>query len=405
MTTEFDAERSWERISAELRAQRQAQQKAWGNIDNATLGRYLAGEATPEERRRIESALEELPELRALTAVVRDVLGEVAPAVGPIPPREILSIRASREPQIVRFVRRRAALLAAACLLFAVGLTMPPLLSNRPQAVSRSPLPPDAVAFAAASGRAQAGVQPAVAKMKELDRQLDALERAGQYDSALALAERYPALAKQANLDYRPEFAQRLNRLAHLCQQEDHFDRAEPTLCKVHAICREALGPTHPTTVQAGKSLANIYQVALNAPLSADATTHPVPAPAIAVVTAKDRAEHRRERAVSIRVRISQQNVEELRKSVVPVLSEALQHASTSVERQTLALAIGKLGPAARDAAPYLTSALQKAATPGEEQCLRAALSQIEAATGKIGPTRSLLGIAGGAACEGAYRR
>jgi hypothetical protein len=76
MASDVNAENQWERVAAELRACREAQQRAWGDLDDALLGRYLAGEVDPEERRQIESALQELPELRKLTELVRDVLGE-----------------------------------------------------------------------------------------------------------------------------------------------------------------------------------------------------------------------------------------------------------------------------------------------------------------------------------------
>ena len=76
MAIEFDPTEQWHRVASELRAYKETQQQAWGDIDNATLGRYLAGELSGEERARVEQALTQYPELLKLTDVVRDVLEE-----------------------------------------------------------------------------------------------------------------------------------------------------------------------------------------------------------------------------------------------------------------------------------------------------------------------------------------
>lgn len=111
----------WDRVSAELRAAREAQRKAWGDTDNLLLGRYLAGDATADERRQVEAALEQHPDLRLLTEVVSEVLADCPtveatpqPAILPFTPRPT-------KPRVVHFTRRRA-LLAAACLLLAIGI-------------------------------------------------------------------------------------------------------------------------------------------------------------------------------------------------------------------------------------------------------------------------------------------
>ena len=52
---------AWDRVASELRACKEAQQRAWGDIDSADLGRDLAGEAAGQELSRIEQALEDLP--------------------------------------------------------------------------------------------------------------------------------------------------------------------------------------------------------------------------------------------------------------------------------------------------------------------------------------------------------
>jgi hypothetical protein len=81
MTPESNTGNSWDRVAAELRACREAQRRAWGDIDNTTLGRFLAGEVTAEEQQQIENALDTLPELRKLTDLVREVLAEPETAV------------------------------------------------------------------------------------------------------------------------------------------------------------------------------------------------------------------------------------------------------------------------------------------------------------------------------------
>src|SRR5437868_1432178 len=80
MSSTSDPTAQWDRLARELRTCKENQQKAWGDIDSTTLGRYLAGEASGEERAEIEQALSQLPDLRALTDLVRDVLADVPSA-------------------------------------------------------------------------------------------------------------------------------------------------------------------------------------------------------------------------------------------------------------------------------------------------------------------------------------
>ena len=44
MSSKLDPAVQWDRVTRELRACKETQRKAWGDIDSATLGRYLAGE-------------------------------------------------------------------------------------------------------------------------------------------------------------------------------------------------------------------------------------------------------------------------------------------------------------------------------------------------------------------------
>jgi len=111
----------WERVAAELKAQREAQRKAWGDIDNLLLGRYLAADTTAEEREQVEAALEQHPDLRFLTEVVSEVVAE-CPAVENTPEPAVIPFSTRKQqPRFLRFTRQRAAL-AAACLFLAVGI-------------------------------------------------------------------------------------------------------------------------------------------------------------------------------------------------------------------------------------------------------------------------------------------
>jgi hypothetical protein len=69
----------WERAAAELSAARAAQRRTWGDLENAVLGRCLAGEASEGEMRQFEAARRRHPALWELAEVVRGVLGGEAP--------------------------------------------------------------------------------------------------------------------------------------------------------------------------------------------------------------------------------------------------------------------------------------------------------------------------------------
>src|SRR5690242_11795663 len=101
MASELPPNDPWDRVASELRAYRQAQQQAWGEIDNDTLCRFAAGDLSGYERRQVEQALAERPELRKLTDLVRDVLADFEPAAEPAPPPPIPA------PRILPFPKPR----------------------------------------------------------------------------------------------------------------------------------------------------------------------------------------------------------------------------------------------------------------------------------------------------------
>src|SRR5262245_48662867 len=74
MTAELSPRERWERAAGELRAFRDLQRQTWGEIDNAILGRYLAGEVTAVERELVEATLQRHPDLRELLALIGEAL-------------------------------------------------------------------------------------------------------------------------------------------------------------------------------------------------------------------------------------------------------------------------------------------------------------------------------------------
>src|SRR5262249_6227795 len=148
MAPERSASAQWDALTAELRAYREQQKQTWGELDNALIGRYLAGEVSAEERQAVEAALQEHPELRKLTDLVLDVLNEFEPvsSEAPAPPPRLLPFtdsRKARRPFLSR-LRERGALVAAACLLLALGLALlnQPAPHPTPHPLTHPPPPP-----------------------------------------------------------------------------------------------------------------------------------------------------------------------------------------------------------------------------------------------------------------------
>jgi hypothetical protein len=286
MTLEVDDGSQWERVAAELRACREAQRRAWGDLDNATLGRYLAGDVDAEERQHIESALEALPELRKLTDLVRDVLSETDdiaaerqstpsdPAVLPFAaPRA--SITPSRptaswptRTAASRF-RQRVGLAAAACLLLALGVAFPraagesaprselALAMSQPVAM-RGPVLEDMPVEAkgvlfqgiAAKSLDAESMQRSGEWLARFDASVQALEADGKKHEAERLARQY---------------ADNLTRKAKCYQEKGDLIRAEPALQQAHTLCVRMWGPEAPETARTSNSLALVYESALNA--------------------------------------------------------------------------------------------------------------------------------------------
>jgi len=391
MSSDRGTDGQWERVASELRACRQAQQQAWGDVDNATLGRYLADDVTPEERRRIEAALNERPELRKLTDLVSDVLRECEPASTPqtaarpvvLPFRKTLPT-----PTTTRRWRRYAAVAAAACLLFGLGYVVSPRTGPAPSAgdvaqrPDRDAGPHGAVALhlpvppaASPSGPPHADVTLDVGKDEK------APEGAAAKSAELAIPDPV-ALACADGLNWAGE------RL----QSAGDIDKAEWTYNLAHKIQVWKLGPDAPPTVETRQKLGDVYQVALNMPdartdayaskvMAAPANPPPSEIARPAYTPAK-KDDQRQNSANQLRERITRLTPAEVRKSVAPILIQNLRDARTPQAREQLGLALAELGPAANDAVPVLEDCLAKAQSPEERAVVLRALGEMGPAAG-----------------------
>jgi len=366
MAIELEPDGSLDRVASELRAYREAQQRAWGDIDNATLGRYLANEADGKERRRVEHALEELPELRRLTELVRDVLADTEPVGAPsapaVAPPAVLPFpgRAAPRRKPAQW-RRYGALVAAACVLVALGLGVPRLAA---------PSAPNG----GADVRSVVAMKPGGVPYDG-----DRMEKVSGGGPAAADAER----EKQLNLIVEPvalAWANGLDRLGNVCEAGGDLDHAEYSLKWAHDIRRRVQGDDNPQTAETRRNLGNLYEVALNSPAPpaesyfSKAVASPPAPPVGPLAVRRDPAEAAKE---ELRFRITRQNVREVRQSVAPVLVRRLRDAGDADELAKACKALAALGPAAREAVPALKERLQKAATPQDRRALVVALAEI----------------------------
>jgi excisionase family DNA binding protein len=79
----------WERVAADLKAYRSAQQSVWGGLDELTVARVLAGTATPDEHARVSRIAAMNPAVAELLDLLRSVVGVSAPT------REGMSVAAA----------------------------------------------------------------------------------------------------------------------------------------------------------------------------------------------------------------------------------------------------------------------------------------------------------------------
>jgi predicted component of type VI protein secretion system len=84
-----EARQRWERVAIELRAHRDRERRAWAGLDDATVGRCLAGEASPAQLQRLENALAQHPEARDVLDLVRGLLAEEGATAVEAAPRSV----------------------------------------------------------------------------------------------------------------------------------------------------------------------------------------------------------------------------------------------------------------------------------------------------------------------------
>lgn len=332
MSSSFDETGSWDRVAAELRACKESQKLAYGDVDNATLGRYLAGDLNPAEMATLEQTLDELPELRKLTDLVQDVLRDLEPiesapptlpevAVTPV----ILPLPAARPRRSSKL--RRYGSLAAACLLFGC-VTLLPVTGGR----LTSPQPEESLTL---------GAGMAAHQMVWL------WAPPPREDAALAEVVQVAADAPRAV----PATAEQVNHTVANYHRQGDVAGAEKTLRQ----CMSKHGPAHEAARSAGWQLAGVYQYALNE--SSDT------APKLNPWTQQKGAQSRaRDTARQVREQIVNRSAPSVSAEVVPVLNEALKKAKSKSERLALIKALGEIGPAAKsDSVALLCERLKKA--------------------------------------------
>jgi hypothetical protein len=280
--------------------------------------------------------------------------------------------------RFLTFVRRRGSLVAAACLLIVFGALMP-----SPGFLS-APRPP---AFPGLAGGMASRSLPG----SELPAAPRLVSFAPQPGSTPAI-ETFPRPALRSDGALRPvagiaqisEPDRRWHHAAHAAARarrgmyfRAHGDlvRAAPELAVAYTLCEQQVGPNHPATRQAVRQLAGVYQVALNTEdrdakrvvrLEMAPAPPPVPAPPKPPAS-----------AWVLRDQITNRPVAEVRGSIVPILAQALHVARTVEERRALVSALGKLGPAARDAVPVLAERVHKSNDPVEVHAALLALREM----------------------------
>jgi tetratricopeptide (TPR) repeat protein len=238
----------WECAAADLRTYRETQRHAWGDMDNATLGRYLAGEASVEERHQVEKSLAECPELRKVVGLVDSVLKtstfpEEANAVAQEPkslangplvlePQSMhgrfLSIKKHHIRSLINFVRKKAGLMAAACLLFALGSVLGILFwSNR---ATQSETEDQVVVQL--SGYNEGKVVPFVDDIVEARVEASLKQLKKEFDKQLleAIGREQKALKKEVTFEIDKRVAQSLARLGERFYAKGEYGNAEPLL-------------------------------------------------------------------------------------------------------------------------------------------------------------------------------
>ena len=316
----------WDVFTAELRSYREQQKQTWGDLDNALIGRYLAGEVTDEERRTVETACKNHPELRKLTDLVLDVLNELPASSSepPAAPPRLLSFtdhRRARRPFLSR-VRERAALVSAACLLLALGV-----------ALLRVPGPAPVRYVARLRGPEVAQVVPPTGA--PLDDTFPAPPVAAASIRAVSAVDRVPQ--------------QRVEEIARVA------DWVEPRLR------RDVRSSMVKTSAPAGLSGGMKTAAPARGHFFASKDNRATPAdlkratPYLALGLCQDARPILRDRCGRALLRLAPYAGE-----AVPLLKQALQQPCSAKQRKIIVEVLKNLGPAANDAAPVLATLAER---------------------------------------------
>ncbi len=397
MSSKSDPSVQWDRVARELRACKESQEKAWGDVDSTTLGRYLAGEASRNEQSEIEQALAALPDLRALTDLVRDVLNDPRPAAIAAPGSEPVhlplptKVYPASPGRFASPFHLRSSLVAAACLLLVFGLGMPQ--SGFLSAPRTDSMPRLERAVAMRTGATRAGLA-LVRDARGISELPESMPRSAPPAAPSAVRRFSANLPPPRTVDsppptaaasppdpqsISPRKAAELNRMAFQYTANGQLAQAVTPLRQAHWMFREKLGPNHPTTQKTARYLANVYQVALNA------------APTPSCTGQGFRAQAFYHAALTLGEQIAEQPARDVQKMVVPVLAQALRTAPTARERLGMVKALASLGPAARTALPELTACLKKSHDPVEVKEVERALAEIGPAARDALPTLACL--------------
>jgi hypothetical protein len=432
---EADTAGQWERVAAELRSCRESQKRAWGDIDDLTLGRYLAGEVTDDERQRIDQALEQLPDLRLLTDLLHDVLSDTAP-VEPSPVTLPLKPTARPRQAFWSRVRPYIGLALAASLLLSLGIVLPRLApssssdespASYTMIDSRTSLkPPER------PGASFRLMSPAATRLtfEEVTTEAEVLQLRGQLKESLALVERAEGLiekkaqavktVRKADNENNPRTALLYARLAEVARGAGDVDRTERFLARAYQLNRTVYGESAPATVRSRRALANCYSCALcdgaappAAAILANATVWNGPvrflvAPPQAAALHADacqtdlafadgpyqkkwKEQQVLRSANALRDRIVKQSPNEARRVVVPALIDAIRNTPDAASRVYFVRALGKLGPSAAEALPVLTERLRKADGADEQMVVLESLANLGGGAAEAVPAMAIV--------------
>jgi hypothetical protein len=123
-----NADEQWSRIAADLSAHREAQRRAWGEVDEAAIARFVTGEAPALEAARVEQAMRDYPRVRECVESIRAIMADRPreSSSAPAPPAEPILPFAPRprarvlRPGVVWALASAAAGIVIACTLLLV---------------------------------------------------------------------------------------------------------------------------------------------------------------------------------------------------------------------------------------------------------------------------------------------